>query len=159
MGIPPVVEMMRAGVAINLSLDTMAASDNSDMFAGMRAQMCVERGRHEDATCYQPDQVLRQATIDGATALGLGDVTGSLTPGKLADVILVRTDDLNIGPLNVPDGQIVLAAQPHNVDSVWIDGVAKKRDGKLVGLNGRELVTKARDAVAALGSRIGRQVT
>ena len=113
MGIPPVVEMMRAGVAINLSLDTMAASDNSDMFAGMRAQMCVERGRHEDATCYQPDQVLRQATIDGATALGLGDVTGSLTPGKRADVILVRTDDLNIGPLNVPDGQIVLAAQPH----------------------------------------------
>ena len=159
MGIPPVVEMMRAGVPVNLSLDTMAASDNSDMFAGMRAQMCVERGRHEDATCYQPDQVLRQATIDGAKALGLGDVTGSLAPGKRADVILVRTDELNIGPLNVPDGQLVLAAQPRNVDSVWIDGVARKRNGELIGVNGRELVANAREAVAGLGSRIGRPVT
>ncbi len=158
MGIPPVVSMMKAGVNVNISLDTMAASDNSDVFAAMRAQMCVERGRYEDATVYQPDQVLRQATIDGATALGLGDVTGSLTPGKRADLVLVRTDDLNIGPLNVADGQIVLCAQPRNVDSVWIDGVAKKRHGELLGVDARELVRKARDAVAGLSTRIGKPV-
>jgi cytosine/adenosine deaminase-related metal-dependent hydrolase len=159
MGIPPVVEMMKAGVAVNLSLDTMAASDNSDVFAAMRAQMCIERGRHEDATVYQPEQVLRQATVDGAKALGLGGITGSLMPGKRADVVLVRTDDLNIGPLNVADGQLVLAAQPRNVDSVWIDGVAQKRDGELVGIDARELVRKAREAVTGLSARIGRPVT
>src|SRR5262245_11040972 len=155
MGIPPVVDMMRAGVNVNLSLDTMAACDNSDVFAAMRVQMCVERGRHEDATVYQPEQVLRQATIDGARALGLDAVTGSLTPGKRADLILVRTDELNIGPLNVADGQLVLAAQPRNVEAVWIDGVQKKRDGELVGLTPSELVNAARDAVAGLSDRIG----
>jgi len=88
MGIPPVVEMLRAGVNVALSLDTMAASDNSDMFAAMRTQMLVERGRFEDATIYQPNTVLRQATLDGARALGLAEVTGSLTEGKKADLIM-----------------------------------------------------------------------
>ena len=159
MGIPPVVAMLKAGVNVNFSLDTMAASDNSDMFATMRATMCVERGRYEDATVYQPDQVLRQATIDGAAALRLGDVTGSLTAGKRADVIMLRADDLNLAPLNVADGQVVLAAQPRNVDSVWIDGVAKKRDGELVGVDVPALVSKVKDAVAGLSARLERPVT
>ena len=158
MGIPPVVAMMRAGVNVNLSLDTMAASDNSDMFATMRATMCIERGRYEDATVYQPDQVLRQATLGGAEALGLGAVTGSLTPGKRADVIMLRADDLNLAPLNVADGQVVLAAQPRNVDAVWIDGVQRKRDGELVDVDVAALVQGAKDAVAALSERIGKPV-
>ncbi len=159
MGIPPVVAMLRAGVNVNLSLDTMAASDNSDMFATMRATMCIERGRYEDATVYQPDRVLRQATLDGAAALGLDGVTGSLTPGKRADVIVLRADDLNLAPLNVADGQVVLAAQPRNVESVWIDGVQRKRDGELVDIDVPALVRAAKEAVAALAERIGRPVT
>jgi cytosine/adenosine deaminase-related metal-dependent hydrolase len=159
MGIPPVVKMMRAGVNVNLSLDTMAASDNSDMFATMRTTMCVERGRYEDATVYQPDQVLRQATSEGARALGLDAVTGSLTPGKRADVVVVRADGLNMAPLNVPDGQVVLAAQPRNVEHVWVDGVARKRDGELVGVDAAALVREAKAAVADLAGRIGRPVT
>ena len=123
MGIPPIVEMIEAGVPICLSVDTMAASDNSDMFAVLRATLLVPRGVHQDGKVLQPDQVLRQATIDGARAMGLGDVTGSLTPGKRADVIALRADDLNLAPINVADGQVVLAAQPRNVEHVWIDGV------------------------------------
>ena len=53
---------------------------------------------------------------------------------------------------------LVLAAQPRNVDSVWIDGVAKKRDGELVGIDSRELVRKAREAVAGLSARIEKPV-
>ena len=52
MGIAPVVQMMRAGVHVTISLDTMAASDNSDIFAALRTTMCIERGRYEDATVY-----------------------------------------------------------------------------------------------------------
>jgi 5-methylthioadenosine/S-adenosylhomocysteine deaminase len=158
MGIPPVVEMLRAGVNVNLSLDTMAASDNSDMFAAMRAQMCMERGRYEDATVYQPDTVLRQATLDGARALGLDEVTGSLTPGKKADLIMLRADDLNLGPLNVADGQIVLAAQPRNVDTVWIDGVVRKHSGELVDFDVPAAMKAAHVAVAGLSERIGKPV-
>ena len=158
MGFPKTVDMMRAGVLVSLSADTMAASDNSDFFAVMRMTMSAERGRFEDATVYNPDQVLRHATIDGARALGLGDVTGSLTPGKRADLIMLRADDLNLAPLNVPDGQVVLAAQPRNVDSVWIDGVARKREGELVGVDTPALVRAVKEAVAGLSRRIGKPV-
>ncbi len=159
MGIPPIAEMMQAGVPLCLSLDTMAASDNSDFFAVLRVTLGIVRGVHENGKIIQPDQVLRQGTIDGARALGLGDVTGSLTPGKRADVIVLRADDLNLAPINVADGQIVLAAQPRNVEHVWVDGVARKRDGELVGVDVPALVREAKAAVAALSERLGAPVT
>ena len=61
------------------------------------------------------------ATIDGANALGIGDRVGSLTPGKRADLILVRTTDLNMAPLTEPVRMIVQSAQPANVDLVMVD--------------------------------------
>jgi cytosine/adenosine deaminase-related metal-dependent hydrolase len=159
MGIPPIVEMMAAGVPLCLSVDTMAASDNSDYFAVLRATLLVPRGQHENATVYQPDQVLRHGTIDGARALGLGDVTGSLTPGKRADVIVLRAGDLNLAPINVADGQVVLAAQPRNVEHAFVDGVARKRDGELVDLDPKQLTADATAAVAGLSERLGRPLT
>jgi 5-methylthioadenosine/S-adenosylhomocysteine deaminase len=159
MGIPPIVEMMQAGVPLCLSVDTMAASDNSDYFAVLRATLLVPRGQHGDATVYQPDQVLRHGTIDGARALGIGELTGSLTPGKRADVIVLRATDLNLAPINVADGQVVLAAQPRNVEHVWIDGVQRKRDGELVDVDSDALVANARAAVAGLSERIGKPLT
>jgi 5-methylthioadenosine/S-adenosylhomocysteine deaminase len=159
MGIPPIVEMMQAGVPLCLSVDTMAASDNSDYFAVLRATLLVPRGQHGDATVYQPDQVLRHGTIDGARALGIDAQTGSLTPGKRADVIVLRATDLNLAPINVADGQVVLAAQPRNVEHVWIDGVQRKRDGELVDVDADALVANARAAVAGLSERIGKPLT
>jgi 5-methylthioadenosine/S-adenosylhomocysteine deaminase len=159
MGIPPIVEMMEARVPLCLSVDTMAASDNSDFFAVLRATLVVPRGQHENALVYQPDQVLRHGTLDGARAMGLGEVAGSLTPGKRADVIVLRGGDLNLAPLNVPDGQVVLAAQPRNVEHVWIDGVARKRDGGLVALDPARLAADATKAVAGLGERLGQAIT
>jgi 5-methylthioadenosine/S-adenosylhomocysteine deaminase len=159
MGIPPIVEMMQAGVPLCLSVDTMAASDNSDYFAVLRVTLLVPRGQHGDATVYQPDQVLRHGTIDGARALGIGDHAGSLTPGKRADVIVLRATDLNVAPINVADGQVVLAAQPRNVEHVWINGVQRKRDGELVDIDADALVANARAAVAGLSERLGKPLT
>jgi 5-methylthioadenosine/S-adenosylhomocysteine deaminase len=159
MGIPPIVEMMAAGVPLCLSVDTMAASDNSDYFAVLRATLLVPRGQHGDATVYQPDQVLRHGTIDGARAMGIADHTGSLTPGKRADLIVLRASDLNLAPINVADGQVVLAAQPRNVEHVWIDGVQRKRDGELVDVDVETLVGNAQAAVAGLSERLGKPLT
>jgi 5-methylthioadenosine/S-adenosylhomocysteine deaminase len=159
MGIPPIAEMMQAGVLLSLSCDTMAASDNSDYFAVLRSTLLVPRGQHENATIYQPDQVLRHGTIDGARALGIGNQTGSLSPGKRADVIVLRANDLNLAPINVADGQVVLAAQPRNVEHVWIDGVQRKRDGELVDLDVNALVRNAQAAVAGLSERLGKPLT
>ena len=70
----------------------------------------------------------------------------------------MRADALNIGPLNVPAGQIVLAAQPRNVDSVWLDGVLRKRGGEIVALDVPGLVRGVKEAVAGLSHRIGKPV-
>lgn len=155
MGLPPVLAMTRAGVAVALSLDTMAASDNGDMFAAMRVTMGIERARADDGAAYQPSQVLHQATRAGAGLLRLGDKAGVLRKGALADVILLRATDLNMAPLNVTDGQVVLCAQPSNVDTVFIDGELRKRDGELVGLDTKALVAEATDAMEALKQRVG----
>ena len=66
-----------------------------------------------------------------ARALGMDDRIGSLTPGKQADVILTWGDDLNTCPVHDPIQTLVFMATPYNVDTVFVNGVAKKRYGKL----------------------------
>lgn len=158
MGLPPTLAMMRAGVPVCLSLDTMAASDNADMFQAMRVTMGIERARYDDGRVYRTGDVLHQATLAGARALGLGQITGSLRPGARADLILIRADDLNIAPVNNIEGNIVLAAAPSNVDTVFVDGVCRKRDGELLGVNVPALVAEARAAVTDLSRRLGKPV-
>jgi cytosine/adenosine deaminase-related metal-dependent hydrolase len=155
MGLPPVLAMTRAGVAVALSMDTMGASDNSDMFAAMRVTLGIERAKADDGSAFQPSEVLHQATAAGAAYLGLGEMAGVLRKGALADLILIRATDLNMAPLNVPDGQVVLCAQPANVDTVFIDGELRKRGGELIGLDRRELVSEATATMNALRNRVG----
>ena len=74
--------------------------------------------------------------------------TGSLTPGKDADVVLIRTDRSNLTPVNQPVANVVLAANPSNVDSVFVAGRPIKRDGKLVNVDlarARRLAHESRD--------------
>jgi 5-methylthioadenosine/S-adenosylhomocysteine deaminase len=88
-------------------------------------------------------EVIAMATIDGAHALGLGDITGSLTPGKRADLIMIRTTDLNIAPLAQIETTIVQSATPANVDTVMIDGRIVKHGGHLTHFNVPEIVERA----------------
>ncbi|MFZ0014275.1 MAG: amidohydrolase family protein, partial [Acidimicrobiia bacterium] len=76
-------------------------------------------------------EVLACATIDGARANGLDDKTGSLTPGKKADVVILRTDRLNVTPLNDPVTAVVSGMDTGNVDTVVIAGRVMKRNGRL----------------------------
>jgi cytosine/adenosine deaminase-related metal-dependent hydrolase len=88
-------------------------------------------------------EVIEMATINGAKALGLGSLTGSLTPGKRADIILVRTDETNIAPLANIETTIVQGGSPANVDTVLVDGRILKRHGKLLHLDVPAIVEQA----------------
>src|SRR4029079_17268929 len=77
-------------------------------------------------------QVLRWATLDGAKVAGLGDQTGSITPGKKADIVIIDGHAVNTYPVIDPVAAVVCAADISNVDTVIIDGVIRKRDGKLL---------------------------
>lgn len=150
--------LMRAGVSLCISTDSTASMDNGDFFALLRLILVATRGIHESADVYTVDQILRHATIDGARALGLDTVTGSITPGKRADLQLLRTDQLNMTPLNAPVAQTVLSGAARNVDFVWIDGVCRKRAGELVDVDVPELIASARRAVAGLAERVGHPI-
>jgi 5-methylthioadenosine/S-adenosylhomocysteine deaminase len=77
--------------------------------------------------------MLEMATINGAVVAGLGDRTGSLTPGKKADVVVIDARSINVVPVIDPVAAVTLCADVSNVDTVIIDGKVRKRGGKLAG--------------------------
>ncbi|MEV0084879.1 amidohydrolase family protein [Saccharopolyspora sp. NPDC050642] len=139
MGDVPLDRLLAAGIRPSLSGDTETKC-SGDMFTQMRTLLAYFRtwmgGGHSRAPrapeSLQVRDVLEFATLAGAKAAGLDRRTGSLTPGKQADVILVRAGDLNLAPVSDPAGALVLAAHPGNVDTVLVGGRIVKRGGKLL---------------------------
>jgi 5-methylthioadenosine/S-adenosylhomocysteine deaminase len=160
-GMPPLDRILRLGARPSLSVD-VETNVSGDMFGQMRAAFQCQRalvnqralygGSFEGENLATAQDVLEFATIDGARTVGLAHKTGSLTPGKEADIILLRTDRLNMVPLNDPVGAVVVGADTSNVDSVFIAGRAMKRNGQLLKVDldrARRLAIEARDYVVA----------
>jgi len=152
-GLPKVTEFLTAGVPIGLSVDTVELTGNADMFGIMKLLQNVENGKSENEFKLGARQVLELGTIGGARSMGLADITGSLVPGKRADLIVVSTRDVNLGVFGDPAHMLVTAAQPANVDTVMVDGRILKRDGKLTVFNARQVAEEAGAASAALRRR------
>jgi 5-methylthioadenosine/S-adenosylhomocysteine deaminase len=140
-GWPPVNKSYEFGLRPSLSIDVVTTVPG-DQFTQMRAAFGAERAR-VNATCWQANtdvpenmltarQMLEMATIHGAHVAGLEDKTGSLTPGKKADIVLIDAQAINVAPVIDPVAAVVLCADVSNVDTVIVDGVVRKRHGKLV---------------------------
>jgi cytosine/adenosine deaminase-related metal-dependent hydrolase len=100
-------------------------------------------------------EALSLGTIEGARSLGMGEVTGSLTPGKRADIICVAVGQPNLGVLTDPAHMLVTAAQPANVDTVIVDGRVLKRAGELTTIDLPQVRSDAQRALAGLRARMG----
>jgi cytosine/adenosine deaminase-related metal-dependent hydrolase len=157
MGFPKVVEMLAAGVLVSLSIDTTATPSNADMFSQMRVTLSAETARVANAA-LTPRRMLQMATLDGARDLGLADVTGSITPGKRADLILVRMHDLNMLPCGDPVDVLVLSGLPQNVDTTIIDGRVLKRGGKLTAVDTEQIVAESLDSVRSILKAAGWEI-
>lgn len=152
-GFPMTAEYLAAGVPIGLSVDTPALSGNADMFSIMKAIQNVANARALDEFALPASRVLELATIEGARSMGIETQTGSLTPGKCADVIMIDTRHVNLGVFTDPAHMLVEAAQPSNVDTVIVDGRILKRAGRLTSLDTAEVVAEARNASVAVRGR------
>lgn len=152
-GYPDIAGMIEDGITTSLATDTVALSGSADLFSVMRAALSIAHAsaRREDG--LSPERVLRMATIDAARDLGLEEVTGSLSPGKRADVIALRRDAINTAPCVDPVNLAVLAAQPSNVDLVIADGRVLKRDAVLLSTDTREIAERATRNFADLVAR------
>jgi 5-methylthioadenosine/S-adenosylhomocysteine deaminase len=158
-GWPPVMKAMQYGLRPSLSIDVVTTVPG-DMFTQMRAAFGAERARmnavfwekNEAASgLLTAEQLVRMATIDGAYVAGLEDRTGSLTPGKQADVVLLDARALNVAPVIDPLAAITICADVSNVDTVIVDGVVRKQGGKLLADTdrARQLVEDSRDYLLA----------
>jgi 5-methylthioadenosine/S-adenosylhomocysteine deaminase len=145
-GLPYLGDLIRRGAQCSLSVDTTTVGGTADMFGIMRLALQLNHLRSMNVLEVQPRRIVELATLDGAKSLGISDRVGSLTPGKRADMILIRTDDLNTAPFHDPALLIVQSAQPYNVDTVVVDGRILKRNRQLTGLDVAQVVRDATEA-------------
>ncbi|MEU8752883.1 amidohydrolase family protein [Streptomyces chartreusis] len=159
-GWPPVMTAVEYGLRPSLSIDVVTTVPG-DMFTQMRAAFGAERAR-VNADCWKANmpvpetmltarQMLEFATLNGAHVAGVEDRTGSLTPGKRADVVAVDATALNVAPVHDAAAAVTLSADVSNVDTVIVDGVIRKRDGRLVADvdRARRMVQESRDRLLA----------
>jgi cytosine/adenosine deaminase-related metal-dependent hydrolase len=152
-GMPPVQKFLDRGLAPSLSVD-VETNVPGDMFNQMRSVFALQRNiaAAEGKAPVTSSDVIRFATLEGAKACGLDAKVGTLTPGKRADIVLLRTDLLNVTPLNDPATAVVTGMDSSNVDSVMIDGRWMKRGGVLLHVDWpgvRRMVDESRDRVIA----------
>ena len=152
-GLPQTAKFLEAGIPVGLSVDTVELSGNADMFGIMKITQNVENGISESEFKLTARRVLQLATSEGARSMGIGDKTGSLKPGKRADLIMVDTRGINLGVFGDPAHMLVTAAEPANVDTVVVDGRILKRHGKLTALDIEAIAADAAAANAALRKR------
>ena len=152
-GMPPIQKFLDRGLPPSLSVD-VETNVPGDMFNQMRSVLALQRAlaTAEGKTPLSAKEVLACATIDGARANGLDAKVGTLTPGKQADVILLRTDRINVTPLNDPATAVVAGMDTGNVDTVLIAGRVMKRHGRLLHVDWpavRRMAAESRDHVIA----------
>ena len=159
-GIPPVQQALDHGIRPSLSTD-VETEMAGDFFTQMRTVFTLQRmqaiarqraGEADPPSLVTVRDVMEFATIQGARDNGLEGKTGSLTPGKEADIIMLRMDAINVVPVNNAYGAVVLGMDTSNVDTVLIGGQVKKWQGELVGVDldrVRRLAGESRDYVVS----------
>src|SRR2546427_3482978 len=132
-GVIQLGELLEAGVKVSLSTDH-TTNYNCDPFLGMRILFALHQHRIGDKIPLTVKRLVQLATLDGAVDLGISEKTGSLTPGKRADMILVRTTDINMAPVGDPYAAIVSLSQPTKVDTVIVHGRMLRQPGEMTAI-------------------------
>jgi cytosine/adenosine deaminase-related metal-dependent hydrolase len=148
LGVIQLGELLEAGIKVSISTDHIA-SISCDPFSSMRILFALHSHRLPQ-TPLTLRRLLQLATLDGAIDLGIADRTGSITPGKRADLVLLRATDLNMAPVTDPYEAVVSFAMPSNVDTVLVDGRILRRAGKFTAFDERQIAAEAREAAVAL---------
>ena len=156
-GICSAPELIDAGVNVGLGHDDDEANNTCDIFETMKIGSVIQRASRADASLMPAAQMIRMATQNGASALGVP--AGSLEPGRLADIILInlRTPRLTpviLGKYSNILSHLVFAAHGDDVDTTIINGKIVMENRKLKTVDEEEIITKATESCNSLLSRI-----
>jgi cytosine/adenosine deaminase-related metal-dependent hydrolase len=158
LGSPPMQRLIDRDIRPGLGVDDETVTPG-DLFAQMRAAISIQHGVHFDLklagkgglpNLMSTREAIRFATLDGAATAGLASETGSLEPGKQADIVVLRTDRPNVWPINDPIGAVVWGMDTSNVDWVFVAGHALMREGVLTADT-----VRAGDLAEAARRRVG----
>jgi 5-methylthioadenosine/S-adenosylhomocysteine deaminase len=149
-GVAPVKKMLDIGLNVGIGTDGPASNNDLDMFEEVRLAAFLAKESTNDPTALPAQQALTMATRLGANAMHIGDITGSLEPGKRADLILVDISPLHNSPRfrrdpNAAYAQIVYAGKANDVTDVMVNGKWLMRDRALLTLNETELITHSQE--------------
>lgn len=142
-GICPVQRLLDRGITVALGTDGAASNNDLDMFGEITSAALLGKIAAHDAAALPAWQVLHMATLGGAKALGLDAQIGSLEPGKAADMIAVKLDEMDTAPLYDLASHLVYSNRHSRVTHVWVDGKNLMQDGRLTTLNPAELRSRA----------------
>jgi 5-methylthioadenosine/S-adenosylhomocysteine deaminase len=143
-GIAPIARLLAAGIRVGLGTDGAASNNRLDMLREMRCGALLAKAASGNAAVMDSHDTLRMATLEGATALGLGDRLGSLLPGKLADLCAIRLDGWSEQPCYDPASHVVHVAGRDHVSHVWVNGRIRVREGQPVDSTPSALLDLAR---------------
>jgi len=143
-GISPVSKLLAQGVTVGLGTDGCASNNNLDLFTEMDMAAKLHKIATMDPTVLDAVTVMKMATIKGAKALELEDITGSLEPGKKADIIIVDTNKPHLTPMYNPYSHLVYAARGSDVIHSVINGQLVMENRKLLTLNLDDIIAQAR---------------
>jgi 5-methylthioadenosine/S-adenosylhomocysteine deaminase len=141
-GFARVDAMLKNGVNVALGTDGAASNNRLDLLQEMRTGALLAKAVSGNAEAMPAHAALRAATLSGAAALGLEEITGSIEPGKAADLAAVDLGAAELAPCYDPVSQLVYAAGREHVTHVWVNGEARVSEGRLLpealcGLNTR----------------------
>ena len=144
-GVAPVPELLARGVVVGLGTDGCASNNNLDLLGEMDMAAKLHKVHNMDPTVMDALTVLKMATIEGARALGLEGLTGSLEPGKKADLIVVDSQSPHMTPMYNPFSHLVYSARGNDVVHAIINGHQVMENRNLLTLNLTEIMTDAKE--------------
>lgn len=142
-GIAPVVKMLKAGVKVTFGTDGAASNNDLNILSEMSTAAKIHKTVSGDPTAVDAKQALLMATRWGAETLGLGNITGSLEEGKVADIVLADLNKPHLVPLYDIYSHIVYSMNPSDIETVLVDGKVVLDGGRLTTANETEVLHKA----------------
>ena len=153
-GVAPIAKMLAEGVRVGIGTDGAASNNDLDLWEEMRLAAFLQKVEQMDPEVMPAATVLRMATIDGATAIGLGDTIGSLEAGKRADLIQVGFDDVHHVPTYDVLSHLVYVTDEQDVSAVIVDGKLLMNRGKFLAIDTGRVASEARALAARIESAL-----
>ena len=143
-GLCPIGELQKNNINVCIGTDGAASNNDLDMIGEMHTAALLAKGVSNDCICSDSHATLRMATLNGAKALGLNKLIGSLKKGKQADVVAIDLNQIETIPLYEPLSQIIYAADRRQISDVWIAGKRLLKNRELTTLKYEELLENSK---------------